>query len=446
MKKIKSNILIKSYISIKNKRKSKLKIIISKRIFFPTKLLFIILIYIILSKINNNLFRDSYIVIKINQKGFFRIFFTGDSVDSLCTNINHAPTSVIINNIPEESLPNEYEFTSEQNTIKLYFPEEKPDYKCLFYQCTAINEIDLSNFSASNVIVMDCMFLECSSLTSITFGNIGTQRLQYSCYMFCGCSALTILDLSMFNTQSLISMVMMFGLMNNLTSINLSNLDLSNVVDMNYLFHKCSNLKEINLNNIKTDSLETMKYMFYGCSSLTSIDLSSINTSKVKDMEFVFGRCSSLTSLNLSNFDTSNVEVMADMFHECASLINPIICLDNIQSLNKIISSSKYPFENCNENFEDYINNTFVEKNIICLNGCLLKKYDEGFYRICSYYFYFDKDLNEYLCTPELKCPENYSKLISEKKECVEASYEPTENTYYFPTCTKEKPFLISIY
>ena len=122
MKEIKSNIFTRSYNSIKDKSKSKLKINISKRKFFPTKLWFIFLIHIILSKTNNNLLHDSYIEIKINQKGFYRIFFTGDSVDSLCTNINHSPTSVIINNIPEESLPNEYEFTSEQNTIKLYCP------------------------------------------------------------------------------------------------------------------------------------------------------------------------------------------------------------------------------------------------------------------------------------------------------------------------------------
>ena len=235
MKEIKSNFFTRSYNSIKGKNKSKLKINISKRKFFPTKLCFIFLIHIIFSKTNNNLLHDSYIEIKINQKGFYRIFFTGDSEDSSCTNIDNTPTKVIINNTNDLSLPNEYEFTSEQNTIKLYFPEEKTDYKCLFYQCTAINEIDLSNFSASNVIVMDFMFLECSSLTSINFGNIDTQRLQYSCYMFHGCSELTNLDLSMFNTQSLKLMAMMFGSMSNLISINLFNLDLSSVVDMNYI-------------------------------------------------------------------------------------------------------------------------------------------------------------------------------------------------------------------
>ena len=36
----------------------------------------------------------------------------------------------------------------------------------------------------------------------------------------------------------------------------------------------------------------------------------------------------------------------------------------------------------------------------------------------CSYYYYFD-DNNNYQCTVDLSCPNKFSKLIEDKKECI---------------------------
>ena len=40
-------------------------------------------------------------------------------------------------------------------------------------------------------------------------------------------------------------------------------------------------------------------------------------------------------------------------------------------------------------------------------------------YIICDYYYYFDSN-NEYKCTSNNSCPENYNKLIIEKKKCID--------------------------
>ena len=41
----------------------------------------------------------------------------------------------------------------------------------MFYGCSDIKEIDLSNFNTSNVKNMDFMFYDCSSLTSLNLSN-----------------------------------------------------------------------------------------------------------------------------------------------------------------------------------------------------------------------------------------------------------------------------------
>ena len=161
----------------------------------------IYIIYIIIPKIGTKN-DDSYIIIKINQKGYHRIFFTGNSQEQFCKGITNIPTSVFINNVEINNCPNEYNFTLDENTIKLYFSNDKINYNCLFYQCTAISEIDLTFFNASNILAMSGMFKDCSSLTSINFGNIDVSKVQQTNHMFCGCSALKSLDISNFNNYN----------------------------------------------------------------------------------------------------------------------------------------------------------------------------------------------------------------------------------------------------
>jgi len=147
----------------------------------------------------------------------------------------------------------------------------------MFYGCSSLTNINLSNFNTQNVINMHSMFYSCSSLTNINLSNFNTQNVTNMDSMFCDCSSLTNINLSNFNTQK--------G--NN----------------MSYMFYDCSSLTNVNLsNNFKTQNVINMLCMFCGCSSLTNINLSNFNTHNVKDMSNMFGFCSSLTNINLSNF------------------------------------------------------------------------------------------------------------------------------------------------
>ena len=69
---------------------------------------------------------------------------------------------------------------------------------------------------------------------------------------------------------------------------------------------------------------------------------------------------------------------------------------------------------------------------------------DNGFkscYKNCSNYFYYDKNLNKYYCTEFLKCLEQYSRLIYEKRQCIYKCDEDSEYKYEFrKRCYKECP------
>ena len=191
----------------------------------------------------------------------------------------------------------------------------------LFYNFTKLVSIDgLEYLDTSNVTSMLAMFYGCSSLTNLDLSNFDTSKVTTMMEMFGDCSSLTTLDLSNFDTSKVTNMASMFWGCGSLTTLDVSNFDTSNVEAMVNMFQNCSSLTTLDLSNFDTSNVIVMNNMFQNCSSLTTLDLSNFNTSKVINMANMFQNCSSLTTLDLSNFDTSNVIVMNNMFQNCSSL------------------------------------------------------------------------------------------------------------------------------
>ena len=192
----------------------------------------------------------------------------------------------------------------------------------MFFRCKSITNIDLSNFNTQNVNNMDHIFFRCESLTNIDLSNFNTENITNMDSMFFGCKLLTNINLSNFNTQNVINMNQMFCECKSLTNIDLSNFNTQNVTNMDYMFYKCESLKNIEFSNVNTQNITNMEYMFFRCESLTNIDLSNFNTENVTNMEYMFYKCKSLTNIDLSNFNTENVTNMGNLFYGCKSLTN----------------------------------------------------------------------------------------------------------------------------
>ena len=151
----------------------------------------------------------------------------------------------------------------------------------------------------SNVTNMSNMFYKCSGLTSLDVSNWDTSKVTNMSYTFSKCSSLTSLDVSNWNVSNVTSMGGMFSYCIGLTSLDVSNWNVSNVTNMGATFSKCS--------------------------SLTSLDVSNWDVSNVTHMESMFFHCSGLTSLDVSNWDTSKVTNMSNMLYGCNNL-NHIKC------------------------------------------------------------------------------------------------------------------------
>ena len=58
----------------------------------------------------------------------------------------------------------------------------------MFYGCSSLKELNLSNFNTNNVINMECMFSGCSSLKDLNLSNFNTNNVTNMISMFSGCS------------------------------------------------------------------------------------------------------------------------------------------------------------------------------------------------------------------------------------------------------------------
>ena len=206
-------------------------------------------------------------------------------------------------------------------------------------------------------------------------------------FMFYHCSSLKTLDLSNFNTSTVLDIYKMFSDCTALEYLDLSNFDTYKIERMNSLFSGCSSLKSLDLSGFDTSKVTTMDSMFYNCISLTSLDLSyfDINESYIKSNIF-FG-CSNLEFIKLNN-PISNYP--KDFFEFLNKTI--LICvndhyLNSFEDTKNYINNSNVELvlssENCTKNYPNtfYPSNTdlnSVIKNSIFLSSYIIEENNES--------------------------------------------------------------------
>ena len=269
----------------------------------------------------------------------------------------------------------------------------------------------------------------------------------------------------------------MFRACINATEIDLYNFDTSQVTDMTSMFTNCYSLTSINISSFDTSNVKDLGFLFYHCYSLISVDLSSFNTSKVSRTVDMFNNCVKLEFINLKNFEEKSLTSYDNTFYNIPN--NIVICVNETNIQNKLlplIKSNKCYNIECLDNYK-LKQKKFVEELDICVDKCdNITQYDldcyknpEGYYwdknetqykkcfntckiceikgnylnhnclacnnnyilgisiksnnyincyKNCSYYFYFD-DNNNFYCTNNFSCPNEYPSLLQDKNECV---------------------------
>ena len=108
---------------------------------------------------------------------------------------------------------------------------------------TSLKHITGANLlDTSNVTTVNSMFYGCTSLISVDVSNWNLSNLTSMKTMFYECKALTELDVSKWNLSKVTSMQGAFRECNSLTNLPAGNWDVSNVTDMSYMFYECNSL------------------------------------------------------------------------------------------------------------------------------------------------------------------------------------------------------------
>ena len=209
--------------------------------------------------------------------------------------------------------------------IAIVYDEQPVEDMCvnLGIETTAIKNIVFDeSFKTYAPTSLRGFFINCKTLETISgLKYLNTANVTDMNHMFYDCSALESLVITNFNTENVTNMSFIFGGCSALESLNLTNFNTANVTDMSFMFHGCSALKSLDLTNFNTAKVVYMDNMFYGCSALKSLDLTNFNTAKVTYMNNMFYGCSALTTIYASDkFDTDNVRNSLDMFTGCKSL------------------------------------------------------------------------------------------------------------------------------
>ena len=231
---------------------------------------------------------------------------------------------------------------------------EVTDMSAMFYGCSSLKELNVSNFSTYIVKGMSRMFANCSSLKTIL--NTSTWQCEESQDMFKGCTQLKgAVKGAVKYDESRVDVTMANPTTGYFTDPNRKEAYVLQSEDQHTLTFYLDNNRRLRSgktwyidelsgsskpiwagtdespNNVVTKVVfdASFKYFiprttnswFYNLKALTTIEgLENLNTSSVTDMRNMFSDCSSLKELNVSNLNTSSVKDMSAMFANCSGL------------------------------------------------------------------------------------------------------------------------------
>ena len=278
--------------------------------------------------------------------------------------------------------------------------EEVTNMQSIFWNCSKLTSLDLSNFNTAKVTNMYGMFYSCTGLTSLDLKNFNTAKVTNMNNMFRGSSNLTTIYAgSGWTTNAVTQSSEMFSNCTKLvggqgTTYSSSHVDKAYAhidggtsnpgyftewkeayacltttnqtltfyydgqrssrtgitydlnTGTNYPgWNSYSGLKRVEFDPSFADARPTTCYWWFNAkANLESITgLEYLNTSEVTNMGNMFSGCQILTNLDVSHFNTSKVTNMYNMFALCLALTD--IDVSNFNTSN--VASMKRMFAGC---------------------------------------------------------------------------------------------------
>ena len=357
----------------------------------------------------------------------------------------------------------------------------------MFYGCSSLTSLDLSYFRGTNVQHIDNMFYGCSSLVYLNFGNFNFINVIGMGNLFTGCTSLVSLYLPNFNTQNAQYMDKLFYNCQNLqyiyipnvitTSADISNMftgmppnfvicyplasasEIYNVIKNNpCIVRDCSG----NWNSVLKKYSVNMKTCYNDCRVIYSYEYESKCYKPCPDgtLEHTSMFCKKCNITTKNCFGCSMLDTDDDLCISCKSGFYEIYNSSNISNYFKKCYQSPegYYLDETEENgpfYKPCFNSckTCEIKGNETRHNCRQCKPDYFYeidytdsnmncYQTCEYYHYTNTQTRKSYCTETLKCPDEYIKLLTDKRECVKnCNYNISDFYYeYRKKCYKECP------
>ena len=183
-----------------------------------------------------------------------------------------------------------------------------------------LKKIDISNWDASNLKLMDSIFMGCTNLISLNFSLVNSSQLTDINQIFFGCSSLTSIDLSSFDFSSVTIAREMFNSCTNLEHVILPN-HMTSLQNAEGMFASCSSLKYINLDFLEFNhKFNAANTMFKNCSSLIEIKFPEVYSNGGTDLTEMFSGCINIKSIDLGKYGVKYISGMSMMFYNCEKL------------------------------------------------------------------------------------------------------------------------------
>jgi surface protein len=270
-----------------------------------------------------------------------------------------------------EDYPSEFHVTSygAKEVHHMFNIKNMTSMEKMFFSCSALEKIDLSNIDISNIEDTYYMFNNCWSLKEINLSNWNAEKLKNTSGMFLGCESLTSLiglntwtnfkpnllddmfyncysieeiNVSGWDTSEVVSLYGTFSDCHALTTIHgIENWDVSKVTNMQYVFYACYALESLDINNWKPEANKDVEAMFYDCVALKSLKIANLVNESTWSLYNMFTYCGELEYLDISNWNVTDYYSCDEIFLGCSSLELDNIIMTNCNDNTKQIIEQK---------------------------------------------------------------------------------------------------------
>ena len=215
--------------------------------------------------------------ININSQLIMNIYDGPNPLHHLCTkNIHFKTTSNNEKILLEFNNPNNL-LGLFKNSSAIYIEiksgnfDNYQDFSFFFSYSLYLKSINITKFNFKNAKSINAIFHYCSNLEEIIWPtNMNSPLLISAQAVFYGCSKLISIDISNFNFSNVIIMFGFFADCLNLEKIIFPK-NISSIEDVSGMFYNCKKLTSIDLSNFEFSNIYNMTNLFNGCINLTKI-------------------------------------------------------------------------------------------------------------------------------------------------------------------------------